>query len=418
MEFKDYNKDELKYIQDNYLTMTSAQIGKHLGKTSDSIVYVAGKLGLKKQHHKGWTESEVEFLKQHYVDMTSAEIAKYLGRTVASVNTQRKKLNLIESERWTKEEIDYLKENYLTMEHSEIAKQLNRGTVAVRAKCHALNLKKKPESWNGEEIEFLKANYMLMPKRDVAEILGRSMNAVQCAASRLGLKKYPYNCDYDYFDHIDTEEKAYWLGFLSADGWISRNERDNSGTVGIELQYGDIDHLRKFNKSINGNYKITDRYRKCTLTNSDKANHDCVLRIYSIVMYESLVRLGFTNNKSFDLSIPKLDEPLIHHYIRGYFDGNGSAYVSSHKLKASFCTASENLKNDIIDICNSNGIELTDYSHVSEYGTTIYRPFASKNEHIVKLLHYMYDDATIYLSRKYKIYLKMLEHYDCNGLAM
>lgn len=50
----------------------------------------------------------------------------------------------------------------------------------------------------------------------------------------------------DVFEKIDTEEKAYWLGFLFADGYVGTN--DNS--VGLGLAIKDIEHVKKFKKFI------------------------------------------------------------------------------------------------------------------------------------------------------------------------
>ena len=57
--------------------------------------------------------------------------------------------------------------------------------------------------------------------------------------------KTPFN--ENFFDIIDTEEKAYWLGFLYADGFIT--SKDNK--IGLSLSIKDIDHLAKYNKSLN-----------------------------------------------------------------------------------------------------------------------------------------------------------------------
>ena len=48
-----------------------------------------------------------------------------------------------------------------------------------------------------------------------------------------------YNCNYDYFKEIDTEDKSYWLGFLYADGSV----RKNTNTVELSLKGSDIEHL-------------------------------------------------------------------------------------------------------------------------------------------------------------------------------
>nr|DAG90196.1 MAG TPA: endonuclease [Crassvirales sp.] len=51
----------------------------------------------------------------------------------------------------------------------------------------------------------------------------------------------------DFFSVIDTEEKAYWLGFLYADGFISAS----GNTVGLSISLKDIDHLKKYNNALN-----------------------------------------------------------------------------------------------------------------------------------------------------------------------
>lgn len=419
IEIKNYSEDELKYIWKNYTIKTNKEIADYLHKSISSIRYAANKLGLIKQPHKPWSKDEDQYLIDHYIDLTSEQIAQHLGRTVSSVNTRRNDLNLIRHENWADEEISYIKENFLEMTHSEMGDYLGRSEGAVRAKCFELNLYKKEVPWEDWELEFVKNNCMTMTRREISEYLNRSPNAIQVKAARMGFKKYPYYCDYHYFDVIDTEEKAYWLGFMTADGWISKNDVGNAGVIGIELQYNDINHLRKFNKSINGNYKITDRWRACPIsTNPDKLNHICVIRVFSIIMYDSLEKLGFSNNKSYDFTIPTIRNDLIRHYLRGYFDGDGCFCLSNKSFGVGFITASMLLKDGIIDICKNAGIDIHDYSYVNEYGKIMYTPQVTKNSEKIKLLDYIYKDATIYLDRKYKKYLKAKVKYSTTeGLA-
>lgn len=418
IEIKNYSEKELKYIQDNYTNKTNKEIADYLHKSINSIKYVANKLGLLKQPHKPWTKDEDQYLIDHYIDLTSEQIAQHLGRTVNSINTRRDDLKLIRHENWTNEEISYIKENYLEMTHSEMGNHLGRSEGAIRAKCFDLNLYKKEVPWEDWELEFVRNNCMTMTRKEISEYLNRSPNAIQVKAARMGFKKYPYYCDYHYFDKIDTEEKAYWLGFISADGWINKNNKNNAGVVGIELQYNDINHLKKFNKSIGGNYKITDRWRTCSLSKSSKLNHMCNIRIFSIVMYEALIKLGFTSNKTYDLGFPNIPHDLYRHFLRGNFDGDGCISVSNNRLSVSFCTVSKEFKDDIIKLANDENIIMHDYSFVDENNIIVYRPEATKNSEKIKLLDYMYKDATIYLDRKYKKYLKAKAKYSTtDGLA-
>lgn len=186
-----------------------------------------------------------------------------------------------------------------------------------------------------------------MGYEEIANELDRTQAAVSIKAKKLGIHKSPYFCQYDYFEKINTEEKAYWLGFICADGWINQNHTTKSGTVGIELQYGDIDHLKKFNKSINGNYKITDRWRTCSLSNNDKLHHMCCIRIFSKKMYDDLCNLGLTNDKSYTLKFPNISNTLIVPFLRGYFDADGCLSYKNHKLHLNYIGASESMINSI-----------------------------------------------------------------------
>ena len=84
------------------------------------------------------------------------------------------------------------------------------------------------KQWTSEEIDFLKENYETTSKVDIANKLNRTPTAIKVKANKLGLKKpekYYYN--HDFFENINTEEKAYWLGFIYADGSISSQPLKN-----------------------------------------------------------------------------------------------------------------------------------------------------------------------------------------------
>ena len=124
--------------------------------------------------------------------------------------------------------------------------------------------------------------------------------------------------NYKFFDKIDTEEKAYWLGFIFADGCITHGE------FSLNLQAKDVGHLHKFNRSVectenNVHYtkKVTDGKTYDGYYWRIKNNHFC----------ETLAEYGCVRRKSNVLYFP--DEgcfentDLIRHFLRGYFDGDG-----------------------------------------------------------------------------------------------
>lgn len=408
MEIKDYTEEEINYIICNYQNHTVKEISNYLNKKDSDVYRIIRKLGLKKQIHKSWSNEDNEYLISNYMK-TSEEIASVLSRSVSSVNAQRDRLGLVKHNIWSEDEIKFLNDNYKTMTHREIADKIGRTEQAVRAKCFDLKLFKKEEMWSEHEIQYLKDNYREKTKQEISNHLCRSQDAIQLKARKLGIKKYPYTCNYKFFKKIDTEEKAYWLGFMTADGWVSMNKETNSGVIGVELQHSDIEHLKKFNKSINGNYKISERKRECPISKKNKIIHTCVLRIFSLSMYQDLINIGFSNNKSFDANIPFLSNDLYRHFIRGYFDGNGTVYVSNQRLGVRFCTASKTLNERLISILKTEGIELSSIEMINENGNVIYYPEAKTKQDKINLLDYMYKNSSVYLDRKYKKYLKAKE---------
>lgn len=419
IKIRNYTQEELEYIRENYDDMTAQELAIKLNKSIGSINNATRKMGLIKQLHKPWTVDEIEYLKNNYIEKTSEDIGKYLNRSIQSVNAERDRLGLIRNEQWDKKDVDYLVDNFEKMTHAEMGYVLNRTEQSVRAKCFDLDLFKKELPWTDDEISFVRENYMEMKTSDISKILNRTMNAIELKAARLGLKKYPYTCDYHYFDEIDTEEKAYWLGFLTADGWINKSKKTNAGVTGIELQYGDIGHLKKFNKSISGNYQITDRWRSCTLSkDKEKKNHLCCIRIFSLTMYNSLENKGFSKDKSYDYHIPMLRKDLIRHYIRGYFDGDGCFCYTNKSFSISFITASRMLHEDLLTILANIPVTVCINIFENEFGTTMYRPEIYRQQDKINFLDWIYKDANIYLDRKYKKYLKIKNNLNTQSLAV
>lgn len=316
--------------------------------------------------------------------------------------------------RWTASEIEFLKNNYEKMLYSKIAEKLNRSEGSIRAKCHDLGLVQK-DAWSEDDVAFLKEHYYAMDNSELSKQLNRTENSIHLKASKLGLKKYPYHCDYDFFHCIDTEEKAYWLGFLTADGWASKNSKTNSGVVGLELQHSDIDHLKKFNKSLHGNYQIIDVWKPCGVIGRDpnKKSHMAMLRIFSTTMCNDLEQYGFLDDKTKNIKMPDLQRELIPHYLRGFFDGDGCFGYTKKSFGVSFLSASSVLIESIKTILDNENITSSIVYFQSEYGTNMCRLYVYRKQDKIKLLDYMYSNANIYLDRKFQKYLQVKKEQDC-----
>lgn len=316
--------------------------------------------------------------------------------------------------KWTNEEKEYIRDNYENMSYKDIGAHFGVSDGAIRAICFELQLVKN-DRWTEEELEYLRNNYMTETLSNIAEHLNRTQNSVKVKAAKIGLKKSPYHCDYRFFEHIMGEEVSYWYGFIAADGWISKNEASNAGVVGIELSSRDREHLRKFNKSIHGNYKIIDRERKCKIsTKPDNVVEMSCIRIFSMEMYKDLVSHGITESKTRDFLFPNfMSDKDMRHFIRGYFDGDGCIYERRNgSMRCDFASVNKAFLLDLKEyILNVLGIVSFVYEDGVGFRLAIY-----KYDDVLKFLKYMYDEASIYLTRKYNKYLSIIKQ-EPDGLA-
>lgn len=320
-------------------------------------------------------------------------------------------------ERWTEEQENILIEKFMDTDYKTLSGILNKTEGAIRAKCFDLNLIKK-NKWTEEEIQYLKDNYSKLPRSEIAKYLNRTETSVKSKANKMGIKKYPYICDYEYFKFIDTESKAYWLGFIYADGWISVNSNTNSGQLGIQLQRSDVNHLKKFNIDINGNYPITYGEKGCPISiNPEKLNPYCLIKIYSINMVNDLINHGVNSNKSYSINFPTLPENLIRHFIRGFFDGDGCVRSRTRKISSGkykqypVCDISCHEKN-FLDSIREHIYKKGIHSYIYPDGSN-YRLYLSGLSDNINFLDYIYKDSIIYLDRKYKRYID-IKNYTTN----
>lgn len=260
-------------------------------------------------------------------------------------------------------------------------------------------MSRNENQWTTQDLEYLKQNYDTMTQQEIANHLNRTRTAVNLKASRLGLKKgFEYNRH--FFNNIDTEEKAYWLGFIWADGCIHINPKTNSGELSIELQISDKSHLKKFNKCLDGNLQVKTRIRTRCFGGkyADKEYETAFIRISSIEMINDLVELGCVECKSHVIGLPSLSDDLMWHFVRGFFDGDGCVCYTDHKT---------NLRCDFTSVSNDLVNQMRSWLYKQEINTYIsldrnkYRLCIAGKENNFKFLSTLYDNATVYLDRKY-----------------
>lgn len=210
-----------------------------------------------------------------------------------------------------------------------------------------------------------------------------------------------YQYDENYFSEIDTPDKAYWLGFIYADGFITK--RANGSPV-FGLTLADKEPLEKLNECLWSNKPI-GKYKK-TNSYSDKST-EYKLAFCSSKMVSNLEKWGCVENKTFKLKFPTfLSNELIPHFIRGYFDGDGSVFLHIQKVKdkeyamlgSQFC----GIKSFLIDLAKYIDAESCIYKDKRKE-TDCWRIQLESNIRSLKLYHYMYHNSgNMFLTRKRK----------------
>lgn len=214
----------------------------------------------------------------------------------------------------------------------------------------------------------------------------------------------------DYFEVIDTEEKAYWLGLIFADGNVNKTTPDASRANRLTLNASgdDISQLEKFAKAIGYTGQIRSQIQPESYSETPSYRIQC----NSIKMCDDLARLRCTPRKTGKSSLPKLSPELIPHFIRGYFDGDGSISVYyqkdkrkptyANRLKQEFAITSdrhilEQIQEILIVECELPKTKLKEYKRTDKAVSLRY----GGRQQIIKIYHYLYDNASVYLKRKH-----------------
>lgn len=213
----------------------------------------------------------------------------------------------------------------------------------------------------------------------------------------MGVRRRRFNTD--FFDNIDCEKKAYVLGFLCSDGYIC-------GTNGTICFYSnDVEILEKISSAFEfENPKFIERSQGKCGYKTDKINYE--LRLNSVHMKRTLLKLLKSNTKD-GRKFPDLEKYLYRHFIRGYFDGDGSISKRSDRKIGHILRLSGRK-----DFLNSIGKLMTNELDLKpkkpHSDKTIYALSYSDFKEVNKIYDYLYNNAEIYLSRKKEKFNRLL----------
>lgn len=237
----------------------------------------------------------------------------------------------------------------------------------------------------------------------LARELNLSLTSVNRYAIEFGLRKpkksiasvNPIN--EKYFDEVNDFKKAYWLGFIMADGYTYKTPNREKYELAIKIKSIDIDHLKEFAKDI-------EFPEKKIIIGSGKrngnVNYYCQLRTYNTHLVKTVMnKHKIVQNKTYIQCLPdSIPEKYISDFIRGYWDGNGTL----KKAGWSACTMSYRLIESFAKYFDKNNIEYTLRKELCKSGNYLHliRIRSKSHNDFVKLIYPLEKYA---LKRKYDL---------------
>ena len=221
---------------------------------------------------------------------------------------------------------------------------------------------------------------------------------------RTGNAYYTYHCNSHYFDSLNSATKAYWVGFIAADGCII-DEMSRSKLLQIGLQLADKDHIARFLSHLESNHPIHEYGNAARVSISNE--HLC----------NSLAQYNIVPCKSTTMQFPDIPEVVLSHYMRGCMDGDGSWYVPySDRIykkrymypNMQFCSGSlgflEVFQHHLMQHCQLNK---TKVSLQSAHG---YRFCYDGRQQLQRIVQFLYHNAIVYMPRKWAKAQQILYH--------
>lgn len=227
--------------------------------------------------------------------------------------------------------------------------------------------------------------------------------------------KRTYKINDDFFRCINTEEKAYLLGFICADGHIEKDR------LSITVSIKDIDILEKIKYALNSDHPIKKVLRKNPYQNTDRYYITLAeLRINSVKLVKPLFAMGLTTNKTYTLDgniVKHVPKYLMRDFLRGYFDGDGNVffgvkYTSGYKYNINICGNKDFLLNSF-----QTYFPTVNKLYKDLYSKQCYVWKISQKDKIKEFMYYLYYNSSIFLKRKYNKFRKIMWSFKTGLIA-
>jgi len=204
-----------------------------------------------------------------------------------------------------------------------------------------------------------------------------------------------------FFQTIDTEEKAYYLGLLAADGCVRSNSKDGNKLFLIMKDKEPVYHLKNLlgceAKVVKRNYKKWVSPMYC-------------LNIGDKDLVEDLTGHGITQNKTKTLNFPShLCIGMVRHFIRGYMDGDGDVCLVNEPYRK-LLTVSFYGTDDLVNGCIKHLDENVGLKSKGTFQQGAITRFKRSCLQAQNILEYLYKDSSVFFGRKNQKYLDWLEY--------
>jgi hypothetical protein len=368
-----------------------------------------------------WTTYQIDFLQNNFQDMSCKEIGKVIGKTTKSVQHKFGKLGL-------KRNIGNIgdKVGKLTIYDIKLEKFGNQNKSFAYCNCDCGNRYKTLLTLIGQKKRIScgcvwKTNLIiscqqrsLIGKDKHKEIIDKFKSGRNCSdiAKDYNVEYYiitkilldngiiidqslikrKFSVNDNYFDKIDTEDKAYWLGFLYGDGCIGKTR------VGLGLKESDLSHIEKFANALdyNGTITLVEKIMR------NKSFYSHRVSISSRRLAQKLREFGCYSRKTFILRPPKLNINLERHFWRGLVDADGSLYYGNKSLGIHLLGTKYILDGFIQFLYRNDykhNINTRRISHLKH--DRILQVSVLGNNRARWIVNLLYNNSKIYLDRKY-----------------
>lgn len=428
MEKISFTDEQKQYIKDNYSRKTIDDICDHLEISEKVFRSAVKELGLGKKpvvFHSIWTEHVQSEITKRYATADTMLLSDELGiephkiRWWARKHGFKKQKGLLyrgtSKSRMSKEQKRWIYENYSIYSNEYISKHLGVLIEDVRSFACSKGLTKNPYVVSGA----MSSKEAFILKREdesynVVDYLGKDNEPKMPNSALFKSNMGKYHVNNNYFSCIDNEWKAYWLGFLYADGCNDMS----SCCIRLRLQARDVGHIQSFKDSLQSDAPIKKITSHPHMVNGRLvgATEQYEINVCNLQLCQQLNSLGCVPNKTYVLQFPSYNQVpkrFMRHFIRGFLDGDGwISYNEKEKTPYLGFIGMEqfliSLRDFIVAEC---GVRTVAIRKRKSRETAAKEITWSSFLDCEKIYNYLYNGCNIYLERK----LKKFDEVFCLG---